>query len=484
MRSRVRHPLCALLVAVFVVGVAWSVVTPPWQAPDENSHFGYVQYLSETGDLPGRRANAPAFSTEQRTAAEASNADLAAAQASIKMQWDTTAYEQWRDRQDDATAGQRSDGGGPNPAASNPPLYYLLQAPIYRLGAGADIFTRLQLLRISSLLWMLVAVACTWFLAAELFGRQPVLQLAAAGVVGLAPMMLFVSASVNPDAMLFAMWALVLWLGARLLRRGATVTTVAPFAAAIGAACVVKATSYALVPASAIATLVAIRRSAPSLSSRDLRTTLGAGVLGLSGTLGVWVLVARQSGHSAAAQLSVVSENNPIDVREFLSYLWQFYLPRTGVQGDFPSLAPTLPAWDFLVKGATASFGWTEVQFDAWVYWIALALGTLTICAALAGVWSDRARVDKAVALFFGLTVATLVLALHVSEYRQINAGALNFFQGRYLLPLAPLAGLAVARTLMWLPTPHRAPAVGLGLAGLLVFNVFCWALVLARFYA
>jgi 4-amino-4-deoxy-L-arabinose transferase-like glycosyltransferase len=466
------------------LGVAWSLVTPAWQAPDENSHFGYVQYLAETGSLPGRHPDAPVFSTEQRDAADASNADLAAAQPSIKMNWDARAFARWRELRIGEDPSKREDAGGPNPAANNPPLYYLAEVPAYLLAKHGDVFTRLEALRIASLIWLLVAVMATWLLAGELFGPQPPLQLLAAGVVGLAPMVLFIAASVSPDSMLYASWAVVFWLGVRMLRHPATPARVGVFALAVGAACVVKATSYALLPGAALAVLVTVRRSTPPVMSGHTARLLAAAGVGLAATLGVWLVVARVRGQAASPQVASVTGGGAIDPREFFSYLWQFYLPKTSLQTDFASIAPTLPAWDFLVKGTLASFGWTEVEFDAWVYWVCLLVGLAVTCGTAIGLWADRAKIDRSVAGFFSLVVISLLAGLHVSEYRQLNAGALNFFQGRYLLPLTPLAGLAVARAALLVPSSRRPSVIGVTLAGLFAFNLFSLALVMSRFYA
>src|SRR3954452_14571499 len=80
-------PLVALLAAVLALGIAWTIVTPAFQAPDEHSHFGYTQHLAESGDPPGGSSSAPLFSTEQGLAADASNSDQAAAQPTVKMNW-------------------------------------------------------------------------------------------------------------------------------------------------------------------------------------------------------------------------------------------------------------------------------------------------------------------------------------------------------------------------------------------------------------
>ena len=68
-------------------------------------------------------------------------------------------------------------------------------------------------------------------------------------MVGLQPMESFISSSVNPDAMVFACWALAFWIGVRILNRGLTLGWGVAFLAVVGAAILAKATSYALVPA-------------------------------------------------------------------------------------------------------------------------------------------------------------------------------------------------------------------------------------------
>src|SRR5690348_908176 len=77
-RVRVPRPLAALLGATLLLGVAWALIVPPWQAPDEQLHYGYVQSLVDGPGIPGR-AGRLELSTEQSLAMSASNSDQTAA---------------------------------------------------------------------------------------------------------------------------------------------------------------------------------------------------------------------------------------------------------------------------------------------------------------------------------------------------------------------------------------------------------------------
>lgn len=483
----VPRPLLGLLAAVLALGIAFTLVSPFLQAPDENSHFGYVQYFAETGHLAGTKPGAAPFTTEQGLATSSSNSDNAAAQPHVPMSWFPQAFRQWQASERKLTDAQRKDAGGANPASSNPPLYYILETPAYLAGKGGDIFTRLWLTRVMSVLWILVTVTGAWLLAGELFGRDRLMQTAVAGFTGLAPMVLFVSSSVSPDALLYATWALVMWLGVRLLHRGVTTGGVLALFAVTGIACVTKTTSYALLPGVAIALALALWRGRRETGSWDVGrgalAVIAAGA-GMVLTLGVWIAVSRLNHQAAAAQVGVVTGGGSLNVREFFSYLWQFYLPKLPFMNDFHTVAPTLPAWDILFKGAWAAFGWLEVLFPTWVYLVLLAVSVAAIGGAIAGLWRDRSGIDWYVFAFLALVVLGLMAGLHVSEYRQLKGGASNFFQGRYVLPLAPLAAAAAARALFWVPARVRGQAVGAALAAFVVLDLFALGLIVQRFYA
>src|SRR5215204_1854122 len=214
-RPRPRHrprppvPLVALMVLALLFSFTWTLVSPAFQAPDEQSHFAYAQSLGERFALPGAAERQP-FSTEHRHAVEAVNADQVAGSLPTKPEWSEDLEQRWRR---DAAGDPGDDGGGAQSASSYPPLSYLWESLGYRLFASGDFFDTLFGSRLFSALSLPITVLGTWLLAGELLGRRRLLQLAAAAVPALLPMPAFVSGSVSPDGMLYALWSLALWLG-------------------------------------------------------------------------------------------------------------------------------------------------------------------------------------------------------------------------------------------------------------------------------
>jgi 4-amino-4-deoxy-L-arabinose transferase-like glycosyltransferase len=476
------HPLASLLVVVALVGAAWALFVPPFQVPDENSHFGYAQRLAESFELPGD-AGRQAFSTEQQLAQDRSNSEQTAAVLETKPEWSEDAYDRWRTAERRLPDAARSDGGGPNPASTNPPLYYLYESVPYLAASGGDIFDRLYVMRLWSVLLLLVTTTAAWLLAGELFGANRLLQLVAAAFAGLHPMVSFLTAAVTPDALVFALWSVALWLGVRILKRGLSPLDGVALMGIVGLAVVTKASSYALVPGALFALGAgAVRLQVPR---RRALTLAAIALAALVLPVGVWFGTARALDRPAVNEIAA-GERTPsltsFNPRELASYVWQFYLPRLPFQQRFGGLQE-YPVYDIWLKTGWAAFGWLEVTFPDPVY-LVLALFTL---AALGGaglyVVRRRAQVDLAVVAFVALVVAALLAGLHWTEFRTLVGGAGAFNQGRYLLPLVSLFGAATAAAVAVLPQRRRALAGGLVLGVLFALQLFSFAIVTGRFY-
>lgn len=468
MSRRPPLPIAALLTVALLFSFSWACLTPAFQAPDEQTHFAYTQFLAERFELPGD-IRASIYSTEHGAAAYAARSDFVAAVPLVRPEWADATYDEWAST--DPTLA-RDDGGGVTSASSYPPLSYLWQAAGYRVAESGDFFDRLWAARVAAALWLPVTVLATWLLAGELFRRRRLLQLTAAAVPALAPMVAFITGAINPDGMLYALWTLALWLGVRCLQRGLTVGNGAAFAAVAGLACVTKATSYALLPGVALVLAVGLWRRRPLSGARALRLAAPVAVALLL-TLGAWYVVAGALERPAAAQVSASATlSSTGDARGLLSYLRHFYWP-FGSGG--------WPVFQIWIKQGWAAFGWLEVTFPTNLY-RALAVPTLGVGAAgLVALIRAWRRLDPAVVAFLVVVAGSLVAGLHWTDY---HLGSTAFMQGRYLFPIVSLFGCAAAAALTLLPARLRPPMAGAGLGVLFVVHILALGLVAERFYA
>ncbi|HYJ00534.1 MAG TPA: DUF2142 domain-containing protein [Thermoleophilaceae bacterium] len=481
------RPLILLLVTTALLGASWALLVPPWQAPDEPAHFGYAQTLAERGEPPqteGERI----FSTEHDAAAAAIGSDQLAGNLFARPEWGRAVYERWRALQAGFGSDARSNGdgaspdGGNNSARTNPPLYYAFEAVPYYVGAGTDLFGRLYLMRLWSALLLLVAAAATWALIGELLGRRPGLQLVGAAVVGLQPMAVFVGASVNPDAMLIAAFAVTMWLGVRVISHGLTTANGIALCAATAVAVLTKATGYALLPAVALALAAGAWRAGVRVRPGSLAAAAPP-LLALVLPVGGWLLYARLSDRPAVNQIDV-GGGEGFDHAGPFSYLWQFYLPDIPGQLPLPTGYPAIPAIDFWIEGFWGKFGWLEIELPGPLYVVVGVLSAVLIAGAGVALVRSGLRRHGVVAAFLGLVALALLGGLHLTEYRLLAGQNAVFNQGRYLLPLLPLLGLAAAATTSLLRPRSQQLVAGALVGFLLVLQIVALAIVGARFYA
>jgi hypothetical protein len=445
---RVPAPLKWLLGAVALAGIAWVFVVPPWQVPDEDAHFAYVQTVAELGRRPSQEVR-PSLeaqkSSEQDRAERASGFLRSYQRLEAHPEWAARPERAWRA----APERSRDDGGGANAAEDYLPAYYLYAAVPYLAASGGDVIDRLYAMRLFSVPLLLAFTVSAWLLAGEVLGRDRHAQLLAAAIAGLVPMATFIGSAVTPDALLLPVWGLWFWLAARVLGRSQWRDVLLLAGLTIGGICV-KPVSLALLPGLIwVGAAFLWRRSGrPSLSSRAA-TSGAAAVL----VLGAIVAVA-------------VAAGTP---RQLAAYLWQFYSPLDS--GGFVAL-PQWPLLDVWLEGTTGAFGWLEVRFP----WPLYALVALLLAALLAATLPRLRLTALAVAL--ALPALALVAGLHLTELDMLLNEGNAFTQGRYLLPLLPLLGLAAAAVV------RSAALTGGLLGGLAAWQLASMAIVMARFHA
>jgi 4-amino-4-deoxy-L-arabinose transferase-like glycosyltransferase len=472
-------PLVALLAIVLIVGLCWALIVPPFESPDESDHFAYAQSLAERFALPGNPTR-PGWSTDESDAILIPGA-IGTAHYSDELRFDWSAADVARYRAAFAKNPPRSDGGGPDSATSNPPLYYIFADLAYWATYPGNAFDRLYAMRIWTVSLLLLTVVGAWLLAGEVLGRRRLPQLVCAAAAGLIPMETSLSASVNPDALVIATYTFALWLGSRVIIRGARPRDVIALSAVTAAAILTKATSYALVPAVAFAFFVGWLRC-PRSERPMLRLPAAVATLILIGPVLAWILVSYARGSSPINSVGSGPHPQPFNLGQFLSYLWQFYLPRLPWLTPFRT-TPDLPVYDMWIREGWGVFGWLEIAMPPWLY------GILAGFTAIVAVWSAtlvakmRDRLRLSLVAFFVLALVALLFGLHLTEYRSIIAGQGALLQGRYLLPLVGLFGLAVGLIVSRMPLRWRPSVCGAIVAGLLLLQILALATVTQRYY-
>lgn len=171
-----RHiPFLLIILIYLLIGTAYIQCTPAWQAPDEPAHYNYVRQLAQ-GQLPVMEAG----DYDQAYINELVFESGFAPGYTI----DTITYEDWQ-----------------------PPLYYLLQTPVYIATGGS-----LAAMRALSLLLGAGVIVMAYMIALRIAPEELWLALTVAVFVAFVPQHIAMMASVNNDTLSEFLIAAMLFL--------------------------------------------------------------------------------------------------------------------------------------------------------------------------------------------------------------------------------------------------------------------------------
>ncbi|MFP4345387.1 MAG: glycosyltransferase family 39 protein [Anaerolineales bacterium] len=429
-----RHwPILLILVAYLVVGALYALYTPAWQVPDEPAHYNYVRSLVEAGALPVMEAQDYEQSYIERLTSERFPPELPITPLT------------YEDHQ--------------------PPLYYLLQTPVYWLSGGS-----LRALRLFSLLLGGVVVVMTALIGLEVFPDHPGVAWLAGGLVAFLPQHVAMMAGVNNDALTEALLALWLLLALRYLR-----SKVHPvwLSVVMGLLLVTKTTGYVVLPLALLVVLLRWRRGGLSLT-RALQQALWIFLPGLLMGSVWWV---RNLALYGWPDFMGLLRHDEVVVGQPRTAAW---IEREGL---FPFLRDALRT---TFRSFWGQFGWMGVVLDRRIY---IAVGWLSALAGWGALWQlvecvrrkPRPRQRDALILFGvgALITFTLYLGYNLTFVQH---------QGRYLYPALPALALAAAVGLRRLVEKRLAVVTALlllllvlvvGVAGLLRGDLPLWSLAL-----
>jgi len=399
-------------VAYLALAVLFAVRTPAWQAPDEPAHYNYVAQVAQKGCCPVIEAG----DWDQAYLDQLKASDFAPALL------------------DDLPAIQYED--------HQPPLYYLLLAPIFTLTNGS-----LLALRLASAVLGLVTVICTYVVARQWRPQQPHVALSAAAFGAFLPQYLGITASVNNDALAWAFTGLTLITTMHYLRddhETPGIRMALGLGVLVGLGLLTKVTTLLLLPVVAFAFLLRWRRLRLSWSYL-LGSVVVFGLVALA-LASLWWL--RNLGVYGFPDFLGLAAHDRVVVGQPRT---EALIAEVGV-GEYVSRALSTTFNSFF-----GQLGWMALPLPGWIY---LIIGLLLL-AAIVGWFMRRTTSDQPAPAQQNMTLVLVFTSLMaILQYLYYNTEFVQF-QGRYLFTgLIPFALFIVQGWDGWRARLSRKPSL------------------------
>jgi 4-amino-4-deoxy-L-arabinose transferase-like glycosyltransferase len=388
----------------------------------------------------------------------------------------------------------RVGNGDVGSATGQPPLYYALEAAVYKATSHASLLDRLAAMRVLSCVFAGLTALFTFLFVRELLPGSPWTWSVAGLGVAFQPQFAFIASGVNGDTLLFAASAALFYTLARMFRRGLGPAT----GAAIGAASIVglltKVNFVVLLPAVVIA-LALVAWRAPAEQRRRALRGIGAAAAVVLVPLAIyaalnWFAWDRPPLGFSSAPASVASSAHVAantGFRRELSFGWQLFLPKLPfMQENFWPGQAGPAIYKQWVDGLVGRFGWIDYSFPGWVYPLALKVILAIVALALAALVASRRALWRRKSELAVYTIATVSLAAAVahSDWNAFISSGQRFDQARYLFPLLALYGAILALAAR-VGGRRFGPVIGAAIVVIAIFHdVFAQLLTFSRYYA
>lgn len=348
-RNHEHLPIICLLSIYLVAAFIYSVVTPSFEASDELWHYPLIKRLADGQGLPVQRPDQIGPWRQ-----EGSQPPLYyALGALITLGINTNDFNQVR------WLNPHADIGLPKPDRNaNMVIHTQADQLPYR-----DTLLALHIVRWASILLGIVTVLAAYLLARQIFQDQ-LLALTAASLTAFNSMYLFITASVNNDALVIPLSAFALWLMVRYISGRPSIAQWAGLGVVLGLACLSKVSALGLLPLAAVTGVVVSRRHR---SPEDL---VYAG-------LAILVPVLAISGWWYVRNWHLY--HDPLGFNAFVAIV--------GPRYPIPTLGQLLGEWKGFVMSFWGFFGGLNVPAPSWYYWSMSVLGIFGLAASPLYLW-------------------------------------------------------------------------------------------------
>jgi len=408
---RLRFAVYVMVWLYLALAMLYALNTPRWQVPDEPAHYNYIRTIAEQAAFPVLQ-----FGDYDQQYLDTIKARHFPADMSI----DAIRYE-----------------------SHQPPLYYLLAAPLYKMAEHATTDSRLIGLRFFSSLLGTLLLALVFRIAYEIFPTEPFITVFATAFAAFVPQHLAMMGGVDNDALAEVVLAGIALGLLRILAAAHTnqPVTALPSEAAVpetnldrrrwlvlgilmGIGFITKSTTYVSVGL-LLVTFVLLRHETRHVISLP-RRVFESGMLSLLiGSL--WF--ARDAATYGATDILGLARHNAVVADQ----------PQTLQL--FPSYLAALP--DFmqtLFRSFWGQFGWMGVILDSRIYVLLFAFSVFALLGLVP--FFVQARLTRAQIRQLFLLLAWIAFVL-----LSTIAYSLDFYQaqGRYLFPALGAIAIMVA---------------------------------------
>ena len=339
-----------ILLAHLFLGTLYSVTTPILEASDELWHFPFVKRLADGQGLP---VQYPDQIGPWRQ--EGSQPPLYYALGALLIRWvDTSDMQAVRWINPHASIGLPTQDRNVNMVVHTPRERFPYRGTVLAI----------HLVRWMSVLLGALTVLAGYLLARELFPEDLLLALTAASLTAFNAMYLFITASVNNDALVVALCSLCLWLMVKYIVVRPKPKQWASLGVLLGLASLSKASALGILPLAVVTVLAVAWRHR---SWRDL--FLGGLWVGLP------VLAIGGWWYYRNWQLY----RDPLGLSAFVAIV--------GARHPQPTLWQLIGEWKGFVMSYWGFFGGVNVAAPGWVYWLLSVMALLGLLAAPVYLW-------------------------------------------------------------------------------------------------
>ncbi|MCL6509200.1 MAG: hypothetical protein K6U78_00780 [Anaerolineae bacterium] len=448
---RIAHlPLISILLVCTIAGAIYAFSAPFLDVSDEVRHYAMVEHLAQGRGVPiqDEALNRRIVEEERRAtrpltyyAQEGSQPPLYyALMALVALPFDRSNYADLVWPNPHAKLGRADATNNWNQLIHTPAASFPWRGTVLAV----------MTMRLIGVLLGAVTVACTYALARELqverseegrlplssFGSQLLPTLAAA-LVAFNPMFVHIMASVNNDTLATALSTLALLLGARMIRRGASVRGALALSVVLGGAALTKASGLAL--AAVVPFFVLVNEARRAWAQADERRAIRARLFRLTISLALpaaliagWWYVRNQALYGDFTGTTMMARI-------------------AGPREVAPSPGELLGEWDGFFKSYWGLFGAVNIPMDLWIYaalQVALILAGFGLLLLIGDELKAARRANSPFSIFNSQFLILLMLAsaLLVALAALVRWTSLTLAsQGRLLFPVIASISIFIA---------------------------------------